>query len=697
MEQLESNSEQFTQISILSFGPVQTFLGGGQKLRDWAVGSWLCHYLTGATIYRWEKDLGGRVLMPLTVNCELSKWLAAGGEYPLKEDFWLASLPNVIIGLHSQDDWQEVAKNLVTEEWQKLVENLETVVVHQEMYQKLINGIGWKTIKRDCEYLWSVYSDSLPLNSSTVTETITQLHKIIEDQKQGRRWQKTWWAGRTSPSDASLSVWHPGMQPIDNSEGKGRWGMPYGELNRWWEKVARLHRATGIFSSSDRLNSLELFRRLSSLSTIIEPTLERIWQKKPRSCPWDRFPDSSAAAATWIVGKVDAGYWNERISSWQGTFLPERNAFTKWGIDKVDRNPGNYCHPRVLERRNVRDYWKSEPEAKEKLEEWDLTIPSSWGCTIEWTVGWRGDGDDMGAWISGKQAQKLGLSEAQWHLSEEKFAQHRGVNWQQDNYQIYQHYNLTGVFTLLTLFQFWNELLIYLSEQQHYGKVIFSGGDDFLILGSLQDAIPLTSNLYRLWRGEATTITRPTEDRGWVEFIPKKQIYPVPGEFINFSLGVVIAQRRIPQSLWHRGLETAYKEAKLAGKNRVCLKVLFNSNQSFSWICPWSLWILLMETVQPDTTKSSPLNRWEKLLSYMEQLPASKSLNGIKNILTVLFGSIDINTSWDEIEAAAEDYEEIEDWQWWLDWVSIRAFFARQEFQQQQWSELVDQPVEVQS
>ena len=60
-------NSNLTQISVLTFGPVQAFLGGGQRLRDWAVASWLCHYLTAAIIYRWENQARGRVLLPLTV------------------------------------------------------------------------------------------------------------------------------------------------------------------------------------------------------------------------------------------------------------------------------------------------------------------------------------------------------------------------------------------------------------------------------------------------------------------------------------------------------------------------------------------------------------------------------------------------------------------------------------------------------
>ena len=682
-------NSNLTQISVLTFGPVQAFLGGGQRLRDWAVASWLCHYLTAAIIYRWENQYQGRVLLPLTSDCELLQWLNSAETYqPNAAKFWRASLPNVITGLHPPNpDWHKLCRNLVREEWMRLIENLETITVHHPNYQKLINGVGWKVIKRDCQYLWSVYSDSLSLDKTRVAETIARLHQRIEAQKQGRTWEGTWWGGRTSPSDGRLSIWHPGLQPIDNPQGK--WGMPYGELNRWWSALAEWENLSGMFSSSDRLNSLELIRRLSSFPDIIEATLERIWHKSPPQCPWGRFPDRTAAAATWVVDRVSSQQWNDKVGKWQARFMSQSQGIilsqNRWGIDKVDERE-YYAHPRVLERRNVRDRFKSDVNMPEKLEQWREAIPEFWDSTIEWTVGWRGDGDNIGDWLSGKQQEKLGLHESQWHLSAEKLTQYRPSIANLAANSIYHSLNLLQIFNLLTLFQFWNELLARLTEECYYGKVIFSGGDDFLLLGSLADAISLTEKLYLLWSGEETKITSPTADEGWVVENDTQEVYPVPGKLMTFSLGVVIAQRRVPQSLWHRGLERAYKEAKQAGKNRVCLNVLFNSGQSFTWICPWSLWMLLM-SVHPETTTKTKLNRWEKLLFYLEKTHSEPSITTVSQLLITLFDSVGISLTWGAIKQAAgkDGRQEIKDWQWWRDWVTIKVFLARQELQREQW------------
>ncbi len=182
------------------------------------------------------------------------------------------------------------------------------------------------------------------------------------------------------------------------------------------------------------------------------------------------------------------------------------------------------------------------------------------------------------------------------------------------------------------------------------------------------------------------------ETEGWVSYRNRDnqvKIYPVPGPQINFSLGVVIAQRRIPQSLWHRGLNEAYKKAKERGKNRVCVRVLFNSGQSLEWVCPWPLWNLLM-AAELRTQGETELNRWEKLLFYFESVRLrQQNIYAVQELLTILWKSVGLDSlTWDEIEQNSDrqhEEQEIGNWQWWINWISLRAFLARQERDRQNW------------
>jgi hypothetical protein len=666
-----------TQVGVISFGPVQSFLGSGQRLRDWAVASWLCHYLSAVLIYRWEQ-FGGKVLLPLHHSSQLVNWL--GGSDAVDERFWRAELPNVLTGVFpEQDGWLDSCETVIQQEWSRLLEGLEKAAIAYN--SRLLNGIGWRVIHADNQCLWSVYAESAPIQVEQVIDDIAELHERIESRKLGRDWQGMWWGGRTSPSAGSLSIWHPGLQPIDLG---GTWGLPTDTLNDWWEQAAQERRLAGLFSKSDRLNSIEMVKRLASVPDIIVPALERLWGRTPPDCPWGRFPDRAAAAAAWVPAQpqVDPDVWNREIKTLERDYFYNLPKKTQWGMPRADSN-GLFAHPRALERRNVED--------KELLEIWDSDVPQGWESTIEWTVGWRGDGDNMGKWLSGKQYEALKLLWSKWHLNSELITQHNlGIEAPNVPTQPRQ-VELPHMLDLSVLFSLWNELLYSLTEEHHDGKVIFAGGDDFLLLGPLTEAIALTNDLHALWAGRTSSLTQPLDPPvdGWVQY--QERIYPVPGEKMNFSLGVVIAQRRIPQSLWHRGLTQAYKAAKEQGRDRVCVRVLFNSGQSLEWVCPWPLWNLLM-SVEPIREDKTELNAWEKLLAYLESTRLRDvSIFTVGELINTLWMSVGIPLTWERVLAVSgnEFKQELRDWSWWMNWISLKAFLARQQRERQKWLERV--------
>ncbi len=540
-------------------------------------------------------------------------------------------------------------------------------------------------IHGDCKYLWSSYISQAPLesgNSEAITATLAQLHQHLEAQKIGRSWQKQWWAGKTSPSAGHLSIWHPGLKPINKG---GKWGLPEDHLENWWEKLAKRQEShlAGLFSESDRLNSLEMIKRLVSIPDIIIPTLANLWaDREPLPpCPWGRFPDRTAAAAAWIADAgVDPLVWNQNITALEKDYFSNSsNQIKKWGMPKIDSNK-QFNHPRALERRNIED--------KELLEIWDSELPKGWESTIEWTVGWRGDGDKVSEWLSGKKYADLKLLWSQWHLTPEIINQENLAVTQPEIPSDSRQIDLPHMLDISVLFGLWNKLLYAITEEHHNSKVIFAGGDDFLLLGPLTEAIPLTSELHHLWEGKGTPITNPltTPINGWVNY--QDQVYPVPGQQMSFSLGLVIAQRRIPQSLWHRGLNSAYKEAKNKGRDRVCVEVLFNSGQSLQWTCPWRLWHLLMgvEAQQQDKTE---LNVWEKLLFYLETTNLEvNSVITVRELLDTLWASVGLPLQWKQVEELATGMDirqEIGSWQWWKNWLAFRAFLARQARERQNW------------
>jgi CRISPR-associated protein Cmr2 len=680
--------EELTQVGIISFGPVQSFLGGGQRLRDWAVASWLCHYLSAVLIHRWQ-ERGGHVLLPLHQTTSLVQWL--NGQETDGESFWRAELPNVIVGLHPKEDkWMKRLENEVTDEWGRLLRHLEQAAIKHS--SSFLNGIGWRVIHRDNKHFWSVYAETEALQENA-SETVAALYKRLESQKTGRKWEGPWWGGRTSPSAGNLSAWNPGLKPFDEG---GTWGLPDEQLKSWWKRVAQDSKLSSLFSIDERLNSIEMVKRLASVPEIITPTLEKLWQRKlPSECPWERFPDRTASAAVWVSKELDSESWNKFLQPLEKDYSDNKKETKRaWGMPGLDE-AANYIHPRVLERRNIRELDDALDLDDDLLKDWQKEInklEKGWESTIEWTVGWRGDGDHMGKWFSGHKYQELDLPWAKWHPTQEMYEQYQ-LSGSPGTATGTRQIELPHVLDLSILFSHWNRLLYPLVEEHHQGKVIFAGGDDFLLLGPLTEAIPLSTELYHLWTGQPSSLTQPLNPsvEGWMSH--NEEIYPVPSKTMSFSLGVVIAQRRIPQSLWHRGLNQAYKRAKNAGRNRVCVQVIFNSGQTLEWVCPWPLWKLLT-TVEAEGEKTD-LNRWEKLLAYVEGTRLqSMPPHEVQALLDTLWASLGFPLTWEQVNSlVAENPEhhekELENWEWWLQWIGLRAFLARQERERSAWLERV--------
>ncbi|MBA4455193.1 hypothetical protein FHK99_00975, partial [Cylindrospermopsis raciborskii CS-506_B] len=169
------------------------------------------------------------------------------GVSPDPQSFWRPELPNVMTGVvpcttdEEAQNWLENIKHLLLKEWSLLIKNIERVVVEQERTKRLLDGVGWQVIHRDHSFLWSVYHTWAPITQDpplSITQVNKQIHDELEKQKLGRQWQGTWWSGVTSPTAGSLSVWHPGLLPIDRN---GTWGIPPSELDNWWAGLIGHH------------------------------------------------------------------------------------------------------------------------------------------------------------------------------------------------------------------------------------------------------------------------------------------------------------------------------------------------------------------------------------------------------------------------------------------------------------------------
>jgi len=160
-----------------------------------------------------------------------------------------------------------------------------------------------------------------------------------------------------------------------------------------------------------------------------------------------------------------------------------------------------------------------------------------------WTGWFMGDGDSMGKYLDALEpADRTKLSEAliDWGAKLEK----------------------------------------HLSEALHptdddhdkAGRIIYSGGDDFLGV------------LYRK-TGNKPLSLGDCLDSWFSDF--KTEIWANHGQGITVSVGLVWAGPQVPLRDVLQHSREAEKAAKNAGRDRLALRILFNSGQHLQWVCPW--------------------------------------------------------------------------------------------------------------
>ena len=121
----------------------------------------------------------------------------------------------------------------------------------------------------------------------------------------------------------------------------------------------------------------------------------------------------------------------------------------------------------------------------------------------------------------------------------------------------------------------WGEYDLKPNLPSSLGRIIYAGGDDFLGVFYRKDKYLSPSEclewFYSFKSGKSTDI--------W-----EKHEQP-----ITVSVGFVWAGHAVPQRDVLQHCREAEKSAKSNGRDRIALRILFNSGNYLEWVCPWGL------------------------------------------------------------------------------------------------------------
>jgi len=153
------------------------------------------------------------------------------------------------------------------------------------------------------------------------------------------------------------------------------------------------------------------------------------------------------------------------------------------------------------------------------------------------------------------------------------------------------------------------------------GRVIYAGGDDFLgVLYSEEKK-----------QGENTEKIKPIEAFEWLLKLQshwqdlQKNIKKELKLDFTFSVGFVWAGHQVPQRDVLQHCRKAEKLAKSLGRDRVTIRVVFNSGQLVQWTCPWDYLDILTKYRDRDKKTGAEAN-WGHIYSDWAELKARHAI-----------------------------------------------------------------------
>ncbi|MFP4134824.1 MAG: Cas10/Cmr2 second palm domain-containing protein [Halothece sp.] len=166
----------------------------------------------------------------------------------------------------------------------------------------------------------------------------------------------------------------------------------------------------------------------------------------------------------------------------------------------------------------------------------------------------------------------------------------------------------------------WGKEALKPSVKANLGRVIYAGGDDFLGV------------FYQDYNGNAEKQTLLNTCLEWF-YRFKGEVWQQHEQDITVSVGFVWAGGGVPQRDVLQHCREAEQAAKKGGRDRLAIRVLFNSGNYLEWTCPW--WFL--ETVLTSYRDRSGNQNWTHIYNDIAALEARHAFSDNSEVALGLF------------------------------------------------------------
>lgn len=207
------------------------------------------------------------------------------------------------------------------------------------------------------------------------------------------------------------------------------------------------------------------------------------------------------------------------------------------------------------------------------------------------------DGDRMGAWLAGNEADYQCRFPETWHPqvrhSLDRYRNDPAIRSYLESARPASPARHAAISAALNDFS--TTVAPHIVEQIFKGKLIYAGGDDLLAMLSVDDLLPAMLLLRAAYSGTGRIESFPLDidacglqlGKGFVRL--GRRLMPMMGARATASMGAVVAHHQAPLSAVLRQLRRAEKTAKEHGRNAFSLRVLKRAGGEAGITCPfWS-------------------------------------------------------------------------------------------------------------
>nr|WP_290225450.1 type III-B CRISPR-associated protein Cas10/Cmr2 [Trichocoleus desertorum] len=157
-----------------------------------------------------------------------------------------------------------------------------------------------------------------------------------------------------------------------------------------------------------------------------------------------------------------------------------------------------------------------------------------------------------------------------------------------------------------------------LEQTLRNGRIIYAGGDDFLgVFNRVQSKLKAQECLDWFYNFQVDV---------WDRAIGPQQGLIVEKKPITASVGFVWAAPNVPQREVLQHCREAEKSAKQKGRDRLALRVLFNSGNHLEWTCPWRFLPILQDYC--DRTPHNGKDTWAHIYNDVAILESRHAFQG---------------------------------------------------------------------